>query len=159
MKNNKKLSLWELYLTKEIGIEFKACLYFFAILFYYCMFKLCTGSVSASILHMAEMIFTAYIIGYIQVYLFNNFDEAESLGLREWVGILVCTCIYLTVAFFGKWFDGNMYVLLGFAAYLLLTYFCVFLIYRSKRRIDDRKLNEDLKLFQASHKKVSDEGK
>lgn len=24
----KKVSLWERYLTKEIGIEFKACLYF-----------------------------------------------------------------------------------------------------------------------------------
>ena len=151
--------LIELYLTKEIGIEFKSCLYFFAILFYYCMFRLCTGSLSAEILHMAEMIFTAYIIGYVQVYLFGNFDEAEELRLREWIGIIVCTGVYLTVAFFGKWFSGNLYVLLGFGAYLLLTYFCVFLIYRSKRRIDDKKLNEDLKLFQASHKKVSDEGK
>lgn len=33
MKDKKKLSLWELYLTKEIGIEFKSCLYFFAFLF------------------------------------------------------------------------------------------------------------------------------
>lgn len=27
MKNKKKMTLWERYLTKEIGIEFKACLY------------------------------------------------------------------------------------------------------------------------------------
>ena len=30
-----KPSLWERYLTKEIGIEFKACLYFFAFLFWF----------------------------------------------------------------------------------------------------------------------------
>ena len=40
MKNNKKPTLWELYLTKEISIEFKACLYFFAFLFFYCMYSL-----------------------------------------------------------------------------------------------------------------------
>lgn len=34
MKKERKLSLWERYLTKEIGIEFKACLYFYAILFF-----------------------------------------------------------------------------------------------------------------------------
>ena len=29
--DKKKVSLWERYLTKEIGIEFKACLYFFGV--------------------------------------------------------------------------------------------------------------------------------
>ena len=83
MKNNEKTTLWERYLTKEIGIEFKACLYFFAILFFYCMYRILTGSLDASIIHMAEMIFACYIIGYIQVYLLWNFDEAEALGLKE----------------------------------------------------------------------------
>ena len=65
----KKISLWERYLTKEIGIEFKACLYFFAILFFYCVYRLCIGNIMAEILHMAEMIFLTYVIGYIQVFL------------------------------------------------------------------------------------------
>ena len=69
MKDNKKVTLWELYLTKEIGIEFKACLYFFSILFYYCVYRMIGGIFDASILHMTEMIFTCYFIGYIQVYL------------------------------------------------------------------------------------------
>ena len=55
--NKKKVSLWERYLTKEIGIEFKACLYFFGVLFYYCTYRLCIGVTVAEILHMAEMIF------------------------------------------------------------------------------------------------------
>ncbi len=34
MSDKRKTTLWERYLTTEIGIEFKACLYFFAILFF-----------------------------------------------------------------------------------------------------------------------------
>lgn len=153
MKNDKKLSLWELYLTKEIGIEFKACLYFFAILFYYCCFRMFNGIYDASILHMTILIFTCYFIGYIQVYLLWNFDEADSLGIKEIIGMVLCTALYTLVTWFGNMFDKNIPVTLGFAAYILLTYVCVYFIYKSKRRIDDKKLNEDLRLFQSNHKK------
>ena len=37
MKNVKKWTLLERYLHQEIGIEFKACLYFFCILFRLCL--------------------------------------------------------------------------------------------------------------------------
>ena len=158
MKNEKKLSLWERYLTKEISIEFKACLYFFAILFFYCVYRMLQSSFEAEILHMAEMIFTCYIIGYIQVYLFDNFDEADAPGFKECLGMVVCTCIYCLVSYFCGWFDGKIGVTLILAAYILITYVCVFLIYRSKRRIDDKKLNEELRIFQTEHKKVNDKG-
>ena len=154
MKKKKgKISIWEAYLTREIGIEFKACLYFFAILFFYCVYRVICGVYDASILHMTEMIFTCYIIGYIEVYLFGNFDEAEKLEVREIIGFAVCTALYVLVSVAGKWFDGNPVAIMSFAAYLLITYGCVFLIYKTKRKIDDKKLNEDLKLFQAEHKK------
>ncbi|MBR4994067.1 MAG: DUF3021 family protein [Lachnospiraceae bacterium] len=153
MKNDRKLTIWEAYLTKEIGIEFKACLYFFAILFFYCCYRMINHTFDASILHMAEMIFTCYIIGYIQVYLFANFDEADRLGTKEITGIVVCTIIYSLVSYFGNWFEKRIVVTLIMAAYILLTYFCVFIIYKSKRRIDDKNLNEELKIFQTEHKK------
>ena len=156
MSKKNKLTLWERYLTKEIGIEFKACLYFFAILFFYCMYRLVLGIFDAGMLHMAEMILSAYIIGYLQVYVFWNFDEADTLGGREWLGIGVCTVIYSLLSYFLKWFDKNIWVTVGFAAYVVVMYICVFFIYKSKRRIDDKKLNEDLRLFQAGHKKVQD---
>ncbi|MCR4779414.1 MAG: DUF3021 domain-containing protein [Lachnospiraceae bacterium] len=159
MKSDKKLSLWERYLTTEIGIEFKACLYFFAILFFYCMYRMICGVFNASILHMAEMIFTCYIIGYLQVYLFWNFDEAETLGVKEIAGMVICTFIYGLISRLCNWFDGKLTVTLILAAYILITYLCVFLIYKTKRSIDDRKLNEELRLFQAEHKKVKDSGK
>ena len=153
MKKAEKLTWWERYLTNEIGIEFKACLYFFAVLFFYCVYRIINGIFDASILHMTEMIFTCYIIGYIQVFVFGNFDEADQLRVREYLGIVICTGLYCLVSFWGKWFNREVFVTLIFAGYILVTYICVFLIYRSKRRIDDKKLNEELRLFQTEHRK------
>ena len=152
VKDDKKITLWERYLTNEIGIEFKACLYFFAILFFYCMYRILTGSMEAGIIHMAEMIFTCYIIGYVQVYLLWNFDEADSIGLKEICGVAICTFIYGILSYLLKWFDRNIYVTLGLALYLAITYICVILIYKIKRSIDDKKLNEDLETFKAGHR-------
>ena len=156
MDGKKKPTLFERYLTKEIGIEFKACLYFFAILFFYCVYKLVNGVYVAGILHMAEMIFACYIIGYIQVYVFWNFDEADEPGGKEILGMVLCTAVYTLLSYFLNWFDKSLWLSLGFAAYMLVVYICVFLIYRSKRRIDDRILNEELKAFQSEHQKVQD---
>ncbi len=149
---NTKLTLWERYLTGEIAIEFKACLYFFAVLFFYCLTRMIGGSFDARILHMAEMILTCYIIGYLQVYAFANFDEADRLGGRECAGMGICTGLYCAVAHFCGWFEGSLVALGIFAVYILVTYVCVFLIYKTKRSIDDKKLNADLLLFQTEHK-------
>ncbi|MBQ9867291.1 MAG: DUF3021 family protein [Lachnospiraceae bacterium] len=157
MDDRNKLKLWERYLTKEIGIEFKACLYFFAVLFFYCVYRLVNGVHEAGILHMTEMILSCYIIGYIQVYLFDNFDESDSFKARHWLGVVCCTLAYTLLSYFLAWFDKKLWLSLGFAAYILLVYFCVFLIYRSKRRIDDKILNEELKLFQKDHKNGGEE--
>lgn len=153
MKNKKKVTLWELYLTKEIGIEFKACLYFFAFLFYYCVYRLINGVYDASILHMTELILACYIIGYVQVYLLWNFDEADTLKAKEIVGMVGCTCVYCLLSWLFNWFNKDLLVTFLFAAYILLVYVCVYLIYKYKRIIDDKKLNEDLKLFQTEHQK------
>ena len=115
------------------------------------------GVHEAGILHMTEMIFSCYIIGYIQVYLFDNFDESDSFKARHWLGVVCCTLAYTLLSYFLAWFDKKLWLSLGFAAYILLVYFCVFLIYRSKRRIDDKILNEELKLFQKDHKNGGEE--
>ena len=49
--------------------------------------------------------------------------------------------------YIGKWFDRNPYVTLGFAAYIVFVYICVYLVYKCRRRIDDKILNSYLKLF------------
>lgn len=145
----KKPTLWERYLTKEIGIEFKACLYFFAILLFYCCYRLCNGLFVAEILHMGEMILLTYVIGYVQVFLLWNFDEADRLGFREILGIIVCSIIYAAASFACRWFDRNILVTLGFVLYIVFLYVCVFFIYKCRRNIDDKILNADLELFKA----------
>lgn len=146
--DKKKVSLWERYLTKEIGIKFKSCLYYFGILFYYCIYRLCMGVTVAEILHMAEMIFLTYAVAYLQVYVLWNFDEADAMSWKELIGIIICTSIYTGVSYAGNWFDKNSHVTLGFAAYMLFMYFWVNLVYKCRRRIDDKILNSDLKSFQ-----------
>lgn len=148
-----KPTLWERYLTKEIGIEFKACLYFFAILFFYCIYRLCAGLTTADILHMAEMIFLTYAVGYIQVFLLWNFDEADRLGKKEISGIVICTTVYAAVSYFAGWFDKNIYVTIGFAAYIIFMYVCVYFIYKCRRKIDDKILNSDLEMFKTRYDK------
>ena len=148
-----RVSLWELYLTKEIGIEFKSCLYFFAFLFFYCVYRVIGGVFVADMLHMLELILTCYVIGYLQVYILWNFDEADSLTAREIFGMVLCTVIYCAVSYFFNWFDRDVPVTAIFAIYILLTYICVYFIYKSKRHIDDKRLNEDLRIFQNEHKK------
>lgn len=148
----KKPTLWERYLTKEIGIEFKACLYFFAFLFFYCTYRVCTGSYVAQISHMAEMIALAYVIGYIQVFLLWNFDEAEKLGAKEIFGICICTVVYAIASYLFKWFDRNIYITIGFAFYVIFMYICTFLVYKCRRKIDDKILNSDLELFKTKRK-------
>ena len=159
MKDKKKVSWFEKYLTMEIGIEFKACLYFFGFLFFYCVHRLIFGETEASILHMAEMILTCYGVAYLQVYVFGNCDEADKLGVREYLGFFVCTLIYCLVSFFGNWYAKSISSTLIFGGYILFMYLCVFLIYRIKRKIDDKILNADLKQFQKEHKKVNDSDK
>lgn len=148
MKSVRKWTLLERFLYKEIGIEFKACLYFFCILFFYSMFRIVGGNWEASIVHMAEMILTAYAIGYLQVLALSNFDEGEQLGVREALYILLCTGMYTLVAVLGKWFDGSVVMLVAFFCYMVLVYVCAFLVYKIKRDLDTKALNEELRAFQ-----------
>ncbi|MBR4706952.1 MAG: DUF3021 family protein [Pseudobutyrivibrio sp.] len=154
---NKKVSLWERYLTREIGIEFKSCLYFFAILFYYCMYRLVNHTYTADILHMTEMILLCYVIGYAQVYLFHNFDEAWRFGTKEILGIIVCTAVYTVASYLFGWLGHSIGWTIGFLVYILLLYICVIFIYDTKRKIDDKELNKNLELFQARREADEDE--
>lgn len=135
------------YLASEIAIEFKAGLYFFAILFFYSMYRIWQGSFSASIIIMAEMISATYIMGYIQVYFMGNFDEAEQFGIKVGVASVFCSVIYTFVSFLFRWFDRNVTVTVLFFAYILFCYVCMFLVYKIKRDIDTIMLNQELDQF------------
>lgn len=146
--SKKKVSVWEHWISKEINIELKACLYFFCILFYYAVYKLLGGSVEANIIHMTEMIFVTYGMGYVQTYFFGNFDEKESWKGREICYLLCSICLYTGISFLGNWFQGSIPVTIGFAIYMGGIYACVFVAFRWKRQIDGRIMNEELQAFQ-----------
>lgn len=135
------------YLYSEIGIEFKACLYFCIILFFYFVYQILQNRFYASIVIMAEMVFAAYFMGYLQVFFLGNSDESEHFGKREWAAALACSVLYTLASYFLNWYDKNRLATILFFFYLLLVYLCVFLIYKIKRDADTIRLNEELELF------------
>lgn len=135
------------YLYSEIGIEFKACLYFGLILFFYFLYQIIGGSLYASIITMFEMVLTAYIICYIQVYLLENFDEKEHLGIKEGIFSLGCSILYTIVSILFSWYNRDIRASILFLVYMFLCYLCVFLVYRLKRAADTIRLNQELHGF------------
>ncbi len=131
----------------EIAIEYKACLYFFAMLAFYCIRLMLMGNFQASVWHMCEMIFSAYFMVYFQVYCLRNFDEAERLGGREWIYILLCTVIYTGLSYLFGWFDRSILVTLIFFAFTGFEYWCAYLVNKIKRKADTENLNDMLEKY------------
>lgn len=135
------------YLSFEVRIDFKTCIYFFMILFFYSTYKIIQGSLFASIITMAEMIAAAYIIGYIQVYLLKNFDEAEELGSQEILAVFLCSVLYTSISYILNWYDRNIPATLFFLLYMILCYLSIFLAYKIKRDIETTALNRELEHY------------
>lgn len=157
-KNNKKghVTILQKYLTEEIRIDFKACLYFFCMVFFYSVYRIVRGSWEASIIYMAEMIAVNYIMGYVQVYLLDNFDEADMYGGKEIVKTLMCSVVYVVFSLLCNWFDRSFVVTLLYFGYMVICYVCVFLSYKIKREIDSKLLMEDLRKYKAENGGVND---
>lgn len=147
-KEKKTISGFERYLRDEIGIEFKACLHFFAMLFFYCMYRVIGGVYEASILHMAELILMTYGMGYLQVYVLSNFDEAEQFGKKEVCYLVFCSLLYTGASWLFGWFDRQVGWTIGFLGYTLFEYVGAVWVYRVRRKIDEKLLNEELRAFQ-----------
>lgn len=155
MKNESKRRLQRI-VSREIAIEYKACLYFSCIMFFYMCDLLWSGTDTVSVWAIWEIILTAYAVGYLQCYLFWNFDEAEQIGRKEFCAALLCTGLYAGVSWGFGWFGKNLTVTLLFIGYMLLCYLCVFWANKIKRAIDTRNLN---KMLDAYKKGEEDGGK
>lgn len=154
MKNRKKtksgrkfMERFKNYLNLEIVIDYKTCTYFFCIWFFYCVYLLCRGIRRADIFYMFEMMAAAYLISYVQVYAFHNFDEVDRLGKKDVPGIIFCTGLYAAVSYALSWFDRNFYATLFFVGYVLSMYYIVYLANKIKRAIDTENLNKMLAEF------------
>ena len=145
---SKAKNLLEQYITRKIGAEIKCCLTFLLILCFYCIYRLVSGFTEAAIIHMFEMLWAAYILEWVQVLIHCDFDEIDRLGAKEWLLILTGSAVYAFAGHFLGWFDGNTAVVIGFCAYMVISYLCTFWVYAIKRSIDAKILNSDLKKFQ-----------
>lgn len=146
--NNKIRYFLECYLKRKIGVEIKCCLMFFLILCFYCIYRWIANFTQAGIVHMLEMVLLAYVIGWIQNLLHYDFDEVDDLKIRVWISVAISSFVYAVVGHFADWFDGNIGVCIGFGFYMVCAYLCSYLIYKTKRTIDTKHLNEDLQKFQ-----------
>ncbi len=155
-KKESGMEKWKHYLSIEVGIEYKACLYFFCFLFYYAMYRVLRGIYTADLLHMAEMIGTTYAMGYLQVFALGNFDESDRYLLREFLLSLLCTAIYTGAGFVFGWFDRRLLPTVFFAAYCILAYAGACLVNRLKREIDTQQLNVMLQGYQRGRRRFSD---
>jgi hypothetical protein len=144
---SKKRIILRKYLAEEIRIDFKACLYFFCMVFFYSVFRIMHGSWEASIIHMAEMIASNYIMGYVQVYLLDNFDEADAFKGKEFLKTLMCSIIYAVVSWVCGWFDRSIAVTLIYLGYMVICFICTYLSYKVKRNIDSKLLMDDLRKY------------
>ena len=114
-------------MSYEIAIDIKTCIYFFMILFYYFTWQIIRGSLTSDIVLMVEMLAAAYVMGYIQMYLLGNFDEAEKLGKGEWLKIVLGSVTYAVASYALAWFARNLIATVLFFVYMVLCYGCIFL--------------------------------
>ena len=140
------------FLSLEAGIEIKSCLYFAIILFFYFCYQIIQGSLYASILFMAEMVLSCYVIVYLQVYVLKNFDESEHFDKKIMGYSLLCAAGYTAVSYFFNWYGRNKIATVCFFFYMLLCYVCIFLVYKMKRDFDTLELNQELTNFKHKRK-------
>lgn len=142
----------ERVISREIAIEYKACLYFACIMFFYMVYLLWKGIDTVGVWVIWEMVLSAYAVGYLQCYLLWNFDEAERIGKKEVCAGLLCTGLYAGVSWGFDWYGKNPAVTLLFTGYMLLCYQCVFWANKIKRTIDTRNLNKMLDAYKKGEK-------
>lgn len=138
---------WSHYLSREISIKYKAVIYSLCHLFYCACYLIWWDTFSISLLQITEIAFLSYFICNLQVFAFNNFDEADSVTGKWWVSALLCTGLYLLAVYFMDWFDDHVLVILGFGAWQLFCYYCVYLVNKVKRHIDTKNLNQLLEVY------------
>lgn len=147
---------FEKFLAKELGIEFKAAIYFYTIIFFYFVYQLLQGSSQVDIMVLIEMMATTYIMGYIQVFLLGNFDEAEQVDLAVVIKVICGALVYTGVSYFARWFDRDLAVTGIYFIFMIACYGCAYWAYSVKRVVSTREMNEELIAFKQRKLKEED---
>lgn len=141
------MTKFEKFLADELGIEFKAAMYFYTMFFFYVVYQLSKGTWQADLLVLLQMIATTYIMGYIQVFLLGNFDEAEHVTWQVVMKVICGALVYTGISYIGKWFDRNLTVTLIYFVFMIGCYVCAYWAYSVKRVVSTREMNEELNTF------------
>ena len=147
----------EKFFAAEIGIEFKAALYFYSILLFYICYQLINGQFNARIIVILEMIAATYIMGYIQVFLLGNFDETEHITPSAVIKAIGCSVIYTVVSHALGWFDQKLLFTGIFFIFMLIFYACSYWLYSFRRKVSTKELNDELADFK--QKKLANNSK
>ena len=123
------------------------------ILFYYSIYQVTGEIYTVSLVHMMEMIFATYGMGYLQVLALDNFDEAEHFRRKELALSLLCAALYTAVSYLLEWFDREVLATGGFFIYCMAAYGCAYLANKWKRYVDTKRLNAMLRAYQKGEKK------
>ena len=144
MTKNKRKQQFAKFISREIVIEYKTCLYFSCMAAFYFSCLLIRNQFYAEILTMFEMILTAYAVGYLQVYILKSPDEAEAFGPKEAASVFLCSGLYTGASYLFDWYDRIPAATALFFLYCVCVYLCVYFCNRLKRRIDTGRLNRML---------------
>lgn len=135
------------YLGAEVWIEYKACLYSYCMMVFYCIFLLCQRIYQARILILSEMVIAAYFMVYLQVYPLKNFDESDRFGKHELLSTLLCSFLYMLISYMLNWFERSFLATGLFFLFMLFSFCCVYLVNKIRRAYDTRNLNRMLADF------------
>ncbi len=141
------MSIWKKFLSAEIEIELKASLYFYTMLFFYFGYRFLSGSLSADIIIIIEMIAATYIMGFVQFFLLGNFDEEENFSWKESLKVFGCSLVYTLVSYLGGWFDRNLAVTAIYFVFMLVCYGCVYWFFSVRRSLRTKQMNIELENF------------
>lgn len=146
------MTKFEKFLADELGIEFKAAMYFYTMFFFYFVYQLSRGNWQADLWVLLQMIATTYVMGYIQVFLLGNFDEAERVTWQVVAKVICGALVYTCISYIGKWFDRNLTVTLIYFAFMIGCYGCAYWVYSFKRSVSTKEMNEELNMFKEQKK-------
>ncbi|AXQ78130.1 DUF3021 domain-containing protein [Streptococcus chenjunshii] len=138
---------WQRIFSKEVAIEYKTGTYSMCALVFMAFYQCFQKSYSVSVFYLLELVFVAYFLAYLQVYLFHNFDEAEKLSGWELSGIFISSCLYGLCGQFLGWFDRHWGISIFFALFMAVCYLSVFVANKKKRYIDSQHLNQLLETY------------
>lgn len=137
----------ERFFAAEIGVEFKAALYFYSVLFFYIAYRFIYGSTQGDLTHILAMIAVTYLMAFAQVFLLGNYDEAERITWSVAIKAVLCSLVYTVASWLLAWFDRRPIITALFFLFVMVCHGCSWWLYSFRRKVSTKELNRELEAF------------